>query len=73
MRVLIIGGTELISTAITRALIMRGDDVTLYNRGQTEADIPEGYEPEIYSEIIERWRHISVKGTFFGGINGART
>ena len=33
MRVLIIGGTGLISTALTRALIARGDDVTLYNRG----------------------------------------
>lgn len=44
MRVLIIGGTGLISTAITRALVTRGDDVTLYNRGQTEADIPEGYD-----------------------------
>jgi len=43
MRVLIIGGTGLISTAITRALIARGDAVTLYNRGQTEADIPAGY------------------------------
>ena len=43
MRVLIIGGTGLISTAITRALIARGDDVVLYNRGQTETDIPEGY------------------------------
>ena len=44
MRVLIIGGTRLISTAITRALIARGDAVTLYNRGQTGADIPEGYD-----------------------------
>ena len=44
MRVLIIGGTGLISTAITRALIARGMDVTLYNRGQTEADIPDGYD-----------------------------
>ncbi|MDE0689557.1 MAG: NAD-dependent epimerase/dehydratase family protein [Candidatus Poribacteria bacterium] len=43
MRVLIIGGTDLISTAITRTLIARGDDVTLYNRGQTKADIPERY------------------------------
>ena len=43
MRVLIIGGTGLISTAITRFLVARGDDVTLYNRGQTDADIPEGY------------------------------
>ena len=43
MRVLIIGGTGLISTAITRALVARGNDVTLYNRGQTETDLPEGY------------------------------
>ena len=43
MRILIIGGTGLISTAITRFLVERGDAVTLYNRGQTEADIPEGY------------------------------
>ena len=44
MRVLIIGGTGLISTAITRTLIARGNDVTLYNRGQTEADIIEVYD-----------------------------
>lgn len=43
MQVLIIGGTGLISTAITRFLVERGDAVTLYNRGQTKADIPEGY------------------------------
>ncbi len=43
MRILIIGGTGLISTAITRFLVARGEDVTLYNRGQTEADIPDGY------------------------------
>ena len=33
MRVLIIGGTGIISTGITRLLIERGDDVVLYNRG----------------------------------------
>ena len=42
MRVLIIGGTGLISTAITRFLVERGDDVTLYNRGKTEPRIPPG-------------------------------
>ncbi len=34
MKVLIIGGTGLISTPLTRFLLERGDDVTLYNRGQ---------------------------------------
>ncbi|MDH5689600.1 MAG: NAD-dependent epimerase/dehydratase family protein [Candidatus Bathyarchaeota archaeon] len=44
MNVLIIGGTGLISTAISRFLIERGDDVTLYNRGVTEMLIP--YKPK---------------------------
>lgn len=44
MRILIIGGTGLISTAITRFLVARGDTVTLYNRGQTKIDIPERYD-----------------------------
>ncbi len=35
MKTLIIGGTGLISTAIARALLERGDRVTLYSRGQT--------------------------------------
>ena len=43
MRVLIIGGTGNISTATARVLVARGDDVTLYNRGQREADIPGPY------------------------------
>ena len=40
MKILIIGGTGLISTAITRFLVERGDDVTLYNRGQREVRTP---------------------------------
>ncbi|MBN1934984.1 MAG: NAD-dependent epimerase/dehydratase family protein [Anaerolineae bacterium] len=40
MKILIIGGTGLISTAIARQLVERGDEVTLYNRGQRKADIP---------------------------------
>ncbi len=39
MHILIIGGTGLISTGITRLLLERGDKVTLYNRGQHEATI----------------------------------
>jgi nucleoside-diphosphate-sugar epimerase len=34
MRILIIGGTGIISTGISRLLIEHGDDVVLYNRGQ---------------------------------------
>jgi nucleoside-diphosphate-sugar epimerase len=44
MKILIIGGTGLISTGITRLLVERGDEVTLYNRGRTEADLPSGFK-----------------------------
>lgn len=39
MRVLIIGGTGIISTGISRLLIERGDDVVLYNRGQRQSQV----------------------------------
>ena len=42
MRILIIGGTGLISTPMTNFLLQRGDDVMLYNRSSTPARIPEG-------------------------------
>ena len=79
MQVLIIGGTGLISTAITRELIARGDDVTLYNYTipfvegvrrivdwlDARGRIHDRDEPEVYSEIIVRWQHFSTKETFF--------
>ncbi len=36
MRVLILGGTGVISTGITRQLLDRGDQVTLFNRGKAD-------------------------------------
>ena len=36
MRVLILGGTGVISTGITQQLLARGDDVTLFNRGTSD-------------------------------------
>lgn len=42
MKILILGGTGLISTAITRELLQQGADVTLFNRGQTEDRTPDG-------------------------------
>jgi nucleoside-diphosphate-sugar epimerase len=41
MRVLIIGGTGLISTGIVKHLLARKADVTMYNRGQRESTLPE--------------------------------
>ncbi len=40
MRVLIIGGTGLISTPMTRSLRERGDDITVYNRGRSDKPLP---------------------------------
>ncbi|MGH7738666.1 MAG: NAD-dependent epimerase/dehydratase family protein [bacterium] len=40
MKVLVIGGTGLISTAIVNQLAARGDDVTVVNRGVSEKRIP---------------------------------
>jgi len=42
MRILIIGGTGLISTAITRQLLEAGYHVTLFNRGVSENRLPYG-------------------------------
>lgn len=42
MRILIVGGTGVISTPMTRRLLARGDDVTLFNRGQRPARFPDG-------------------------------
>jgi len=42
MKYLIIGGTGLISTPMTRFLLDKGEDVTLFNRGQREKRFPEG-------------------------------
>ena len=42
MRVFIIGGTGLISTVATRELAERGEEVTVYNRGNSPAPLPPG-------------------------------
>jgi nucleoside-diphosphate-sugar epimerase len=44
MDVLLIGGTGIISTGITRQLVDTGHDVTLYNRGQTDVSVLKNVE-----------------------------
>jgi len=44
MNILIIGGTGLISTSISRQLIETGHNLTLFNRGQTEPRLPGDYQ-----------------------------
>ncbi|MFC7137973.1 NAD-dependent epimerase/dehydratase family protein [Halobaculum litoreum] len=41
MNVLLVGGTGLISTGITRQLVAAGHDVTCFTRGRTTAELPE--------------------------------
>ena len=41
MNVLLIGGTGLISTGITRGLVAAGHDVTCFTRGETDPSVPE--------------------------------
>ena len=40
MRILIIGGTKFIGPYVVRELVGSGHDVTVFHRGQTEADLP---------------------------------
>src|SRR5439155_6559868 len=42
MRVLVIGGTGLISTGIVKALLARGHEVTVFNRGKRKSRLPDG-------------------------------
>src|SRR6478752_6261475 len=44
MRSLIIGGTRNLGPSIVHALLQRGYDVTVFNRGQTRDDLPEEVE-----------------------------
>jgi nucleoside-diphosphate-sugar epimerase len=49
MNVLLLGGTGLISTSISRQLLEQGHNITLYNRGKSQNRLPEG---AVYEEII---------------------
>jgi nucleoside-diphosphate-sugar epimerase len=40
MRILVIGGTSFIGPAVIKRLSEQGHDVTIFHRGQTEADLP---------------------------------
>lgn len=66
MRVLIIGGTGNISTAIAAALIGRGDEVVLYNRAQRRPEFPGPYQV-IRGDRTDRARfeaQLQAAGTF---------
>ena len=43
MRLLVLGGTKFLGRAAVEAALARGDEVTLFNRGETN--------PELFSEV----------------------
>src|SRR5437764_13396632 len=42
MRILVIGGTRFMGLQVVRYLSEQGHDITLFHRGQTHADLPQG-------------------------------
>src|SRR5690348_5808480 len=42
MRILVIGGTRFMGPQVVRYLSDQGHDITLFHRGQTHADLPQG-------------------------------
>jgi len=44
MRLLVIGGTRFIGLSAVRHLVADGHDVTVFNRGETEVDLPDGVD-----------------------------
>ena len=73
MRILLIGGTGTISTAITALLAKRGTDkVWVLNRGNRADSLPEGicqivanaYDKEDFEKAIELYGYASYAGYF---------
>src|SRR5438552_3858612 len=42
MRVMVLGGTRFIGAQVVKRLDAMGHEVTIFHRGQTEADLPQG-------------------------------
>ena len=62
MNLLIIGGTRFLGRHLVEAALARGDQVTLFNRGQTSADVPAGVQwiqgdrkGDLASLVTGRW------------------
>ncbi len=55
MRILVIGGTRFMGPLVVRMLHEQGHDLTIFHRGQNQADLPEGVQ-----EILGDRRHLSA-------------
>ena len=60
MKILIIGGTGTISSAITRQLAAEGHDLWLLNRGNRNAGLPQNVK-QITGDINERTEEVMAK------------
>ena len=54
MKILLIGGSGIISTCITELAIKRGEDITVLNRGRHAAFLPEGAKGELVITCIRK-------------------
>ena len=60
MKILIIGGTGTISSAITRQLVAAGHELWLINRGNRTAELPDGIKL-ITGDINNREDEVAAK------------
>ena len=57
MRVLILGGTKFIGPHVVRRLAERGHEVTIFHRGETEADLPQSIH-HVHGDFSEFPKHV---------------
>jgi nucleoside-diphosphate-sugar epimerase len=57
MRVLLIGGTRLVGPPLVRELVAAGHEVTVFHRGQTEADLPAGVR-HVHGDVARFADHV---------------
>ena len=62
MRVLVMGGTQFNGLALVHQLVAAGHDVTVCNRGRTEADIP----PTVARLVADRTDHEQLRQVLGG-------
>ena len=63
-RILVLGGTRFLGRAVVESAVVKGHEVTLFNRGQTSPEL----FPEIEKIRGDRTADVSpLKGIVFGG------
>lgn len=62
MRVLVMGGTQFNGLALVHELVTQGHDVTVCNRGRTEADLP----PSVGRVVADRTDHAQLRSVLGG-------